>query len=356
MLNVRICKIFFVACLWTINSQVVNVGVLLQLTGPGSPVGITNKKAIEAGLDFLKKQDERFSKIKLIFEDSQDLPQTALSAYSKLKNVDNIQFLLTLSTAVATPLVGRVNQDRIVHLCFLCWGEVTTKHDDYNFRLDVDASLAADFVVKTLKSRGVKKFAVLGMGNRVGTETRARIRARIACEENLKLVYDSGYLLSDKDFKSLALKLKNQKPEYVFIVEYRLEFLSLMLDAFKSIDWKPRAGTLAFWDGQKNPPPVDYETLSYGFNPTSAQMEGMIKHFEILFGEKPRMDHFPYLGFQSMLIAGEIILACNFKNVDDCFRRKMSETVFDTVFGRMKFTKEGAPDPDIPLRFESFSS
>ena len=185
------------------------IGVIAPLTGSSSSFGAQ----VQSGIQVADGPD-----VEILYEDSRSDSKTALSAYRKLRDINRIDYLVSVGGETCEVLNKAVQRDRVVHIAVGCNTGVFDLPDSYSFRLDVNEAEAAEQTAQYLKRKGVTQVSLLNIENNWGGTVVKFMKSAFD---------DNGLTITDHitfpdsgagNLRSEFAKLKRNKPGYIFMV------------------------------------------------------------------------------------------------------------------------------------------
>ena len=162
----RVILILFILSISTANAdkplnafKSIRVGVIIPLTGSSAAFG----KKVRSGMELAASEG-----VELIFEDSLSNSKSALTAYRKLRELDNIKYLISVGGETCEVLNEAAQIDKVVHIAVGCNTGIFEKDDSYSFRMDVNEQEAARLTADYLKASGKLKAALINIENNWG--------------------------------------------------------------------------------------------------------------------------------------------------------------------------------------------
>lgn len=222
----------------------VKIGSTLALTGPLSATALIHKLTGEIFVEELNKKNGLLGRpVEWIVKDDQSKPDLARTLYEQLITVDKVDLLMgpyaTGNILSAMGVAQRYNKMLVHHtmgipslakydMQFPAWSvganpEATVPNSLF------DALAAAGKMPKTIAIATSKFPSVYFMA--VGTREVAKKRG---VKELLFLEWEFG----NRDYGPIASRIKDAKPDFVFVGAIGLEG-NLLLDAMKKIDYTP---------------------------------------------------------------------------------------------------------------------
>lgn len=192
------------------GSQSIKVGVILPLTGELSITGEKLYQGVQLAQAELEKEGVRF-----VVEDSHSKPIDAVSAASKLLNVDKVDVIVgTYSpdeTIAVAPLA--LKQNKNVFTFSFCSDTFLTLSNVFCGYPNADKQL--DTVVPMIKKKGIKTMALINANSDFGQQSRDAM-VRKAGTAGYTVVYNDLALNAAGDYRTQVTKIIAAKPDAVF--------------------------------------------------------------------------------------------------------------------------------------------
>ncbi|MCK4553370.1 ABC transporter substrate-binding protein, partial [Candidatus Parcubacteria bacterium] len=213
------------------EKKAIKIGVILPITGPVASQGESAKDAIEMAIEkqnFLGGIGGK--KIELIIEDTGLSSEKAVSSINKLLYNNQIKFILgplpTGEIAAVAPIISKGNA------LMINFGGGSSPHSQYgNNAFTSSATFATEVptMIKYMENMGYKKVAFLG----VNTDSVVAVENTLK-NSSINLIKSELIDISNKDFKTIFLKLKELKPDAIYILHYP-SFMSIILKERKEL-------------------------------------------------------------------------------------------------------------------------
>lgn len=225
--------IFFINGCSNKNTNVINIGVILPLTGNGAELG----EGAKLGIDLAIKEINRFDfysgkNIIAIYEDSEGDPTKAVSAATKLIKSDNVKILigpLFSSTTLAVAPIAEKN--KVILISPGASNPKITNAGEYIFRNypsdSYEGKLSADYIYDSLKINNV---GIIWVNNDYGVGLK-----EVFINEYTKLggsvIFFESYNQGEIDFRSILIKSKNKNINTIYIPGYYEDIGRLILQS-----------------------------------------------------------------------------------------------------------------------------
>lgn len=201
------------------NISSTKIGVLLPLSGSRADAGELSKNAIEIAKEEISADKERKNKLEFIYEDTKYEPQTAVSAATKLIDLDKVHYIIGPGgSSEALAVAPIVEKSKVVLIVHGAQSDEISDAGDYVFRIvhnsRQEAPIFAEFVSENMKGN---KLHFLAMNT-------AAIDSYL---KNFTPTFEAGGKTIGKvekfdtkviDFKDLLIKLKSENPTDIFIL------------------------------------------------------------------------------------------------------------------------------------------
>jgi len=207
----------------TTTGDTIKVGVYGDLTGATSSFGQSTKNGIELAVEEINNGGGvNGKKIQLVIEDDQGLPAMAKTVVSKLINQDKVQAVLGEVASTNSLAAAPVAQEaKIPMITPSSTNPKVTEIGDYISRVcfidPFQGSVMAKFAANTLK---VKTAAILGDVNSDYSKGLTQFFEEEFTKLGGKVVAKEAYTQTDPDFKGQLTKIRNLKPDVIYIPGY----------------------------------------------------------------------------------------------------------------------------------------
>jgi branched-chain amino acid transport system substrate-binding protein len=208
--------------------KVLKVAILAPLTGPVPTFGVmTRDGALLAIEEWNAKGGVLGKKIEAVIEDSQCTPDPAVNAANKVINQDKVKYIIGEVCSKATiPVSDIANAAKVIQITGTSTNPAVTvdaqgKTKDYIFRAcfidPFQGKVGAKFAADTLKAK--KAFIMLDQANDY-VKGLAEAFEKSFTEKGGEIVGKESYTAEDKDFSAILAKVKQTKPDLVYLPDY----------------------------------------------------------------------------------------------------------------------------------------
>ena len=209
----------------------IKVGIILPVTGDKAKFGEIEKKSFELALDELNAAGGvNGKKLEFVFEDDTGRPDVARSAAEKLITKDKVVMLGGgYGSSETFAIAGVAQQNQMPFLVNTGSDDkITTQGWNFIFRLNPPVSeypkALESFLTDVVKP---KTAAILYENTNFGSSGSKEFQQ--ICERlGIKVVVSEGYEHGGVDFKPLLIKVKQFKPDLVYMISYIMDASLLM--------------------------------------------------------------------------------------------------------------------------------
>jgi len=201
----------------------IKVGVYGDLTGQTSSFGQSTKNGIELAVEEINAAGGvNGKKIQLIIEDDQGRPEQAKTVVSKLINQDKVQAVLGEVASTNSLAAAPVAQEaKIPMITPSSTNPKVTEVGDYISRVcfidPFQGSVMAKFAANTLKA---KTAAILGDVNSDYSKGLTQFFEEEFTKLGGRVLAKEAYTQTDPDFKGQLTKIRNLKPDVIYVPGY----------------------------------------------------------------------------------------------------------------------------------------
>jgi len=220
------------------EKKVVKIGAILPLSGDLAQYGESGKQGLIIALDEFKENNKELNYDIVIEDDKADV-KVALSAINKLITNDKVKIVIgAMASGVTLGIAPLINQKKIILIAPTSTASDVTNAGDYIFRVCVSDAFEGKSMVDYISKKFPKaKIGVLYINNDYGIGLKGNF-IESAISKGLNIAVDNGYNPTQKDFKTIINKLKNEKIDLLYIVAQK-EQLNFFTQC-KELNYKPQ--------------------------------------------------------------------------------------------------------------------
>ncbi len=198
------------------KSSTLRVGAAVPLTGNYASIGENIKKGFDLAKEQIESENSGMN-VEIVYEDA-CLPKDITSAVQKLVNVDQLKIVNQFCAIGLVPSMEITEPNKVINVGVAANVSDLLGKKYYfspNFSVEDNANTLAEFAINKLKA---KKVAFIFYNTQFGKDYRKYIGERIV-ESGGQIVADEMTSLETTDFRSHLIKVKNSKPDVIFVTQ-----------------------------------------------------------------------------------------------------------------------------------------
>lgn len=329
------------------SEDVIKVGSIGPLSGPVAVYGVECKNGIELAVEEINAAGGVNGKmLKVVAEDDEGNPEKSVSAYKKLTTKDGIKLVIGSLTSGCTQAITQLAQaQKVLQIAPAATAPAITDAGNFIFRTcfidPFQGTVGGKFSYDTLGSRKAAVLYDIGNDYSVGLTDNF-----VATFESLggKIVAKESYATGDKDFNAQLTKIKNAKPDVVYLPDYygTVALIAKQLRA-QGIN-TPIVGADG-WDGMNNDNAGDevlngFYSNHYATDSTEGAVQKFVEAFQAKYNKVPNA--FAALGYDSVYMLKDAIAAAGSAD-SEAVRDALEKTDGDYVTGHLTFDDKRNP-------------
>ena len=200
----------------------VRFGILTAISGPASPWGIPNSRAMSMNAEMVNdkggfKVGGKTFKWKTFIYDHKYVPAEAVKAINKAIFSDKVQFVSIMGGSPTLACIPTLKQNNILSLNDAAGGKSVTNPDNplvFRHNPGIEASYAVG--LKYMKEQqGVKTLASLNPDDATGRSNDEASRYMVSKVGGLEIIASEFFERGTKDFTSLLTRIIAKKPDMI---------------------------------------------------------------------------------------------------------------------------------------------
>ena len=187
----------------------------MPLSGKNSFYGEQAQRSFVLAVEDIKKEMPGFA-FTLIYEDSKLEVAEAVSAFNRLKNINDIDVVITLSSDISLAVAPLANQEKVLQMAITASTAQYTSLGDFTFRTTARAEQEDKTLAKAIASK-YQKVALLYNNNERGLGHRNALKQEL---DNLgiEIIIEETLAPQDNDFRTQLVKIKEKNPDVVYLL------------------------------------------------------------------------------------------------------------------------------------------
>jgi len=322
------------------EGEPIKIGVLTPLTGPAAPYGEDILKGIKCAEKFINENSGiNGIPIKLITEDSECDGATAVTAATKLVDVDGVVGIIGQACSAATIPVGGLTENKKFVLIACAASNPKVTESSYVFRVNPNDLLQGKEIARHIKETlKMESVSILVLNDEYGNGLVGEFNKRFS-EFGGVIQRTEWFESNATDFRTQITKLSSSEFEILFIIAAPTQHPQIAKQ-LKELgkDWERIAefnfGTV----------PLEAEMMGTIY-PTTVFKENLTDNAKLLkecmqkdYGEEP--DILVAWGFDALHTFVEAAKKCSDINAE-CVKQNLIGLSFDGASGPHAFTEEG---------------
>lgn len=329
------------------SSDTIKIGTIGPLSGGVAVYGIDCKNGIELAVEEINANGGvNGKKLVMVSEDDEGNPEKSVNAYKKIVTKDKVKFIVGSLTSGCTQAISSLAQaQKVLLIAPAATAPAITEAGDYVYRAcfidPFQGTVGAKFAAETL---GSKNAAVLyDTGNDYSSGLTDNFVKTFEANGGTVVAKES-YSTGDKDFNAQLTKIKNAKPDVVYLPDYygTVALIAKQLRA-QGIN-TPIVGADG-WDGLTDNAGDEVLNGFYSNHYAADSTEGAVKAF--VDGYRAKFDGktptaFGALGYDSVYMLKDAIIRAGSTDAD-AVKQALSETNGNYVTGHITFDENRNP-------------
>lgn len=328
------------------ESNSIKVGGVAPLSGNVAVYGVECKNGIDLAVEEINAAGGINGKtVEFLCEDDEGSPDKTVNAFKKLITKDRVKYVIGSLTSGCTQAITTLAQaSKVVQIAPAATAPAITEAGNYIFRAcfidPFQGTVGGKFAYENLNA---KKAAVLyDAGNDYSVGLQDNFVATFKALGG-EVVAVESYATGDKDFNAQLTKIKNSKPDVVYLPDYygTVALIAKQLRA-QGINTPLIGGD--GWDGLSASAGDEvlngFYSNHYADDSSEAVVQKFVKSFEEKYGKKP--NSFAALGYDSMYLLKDAIEKAGAED-STAVRAALEASDGDYVTGHLTFDERRNP-------------
>lgn len=334
------------------SGDTIKIGGVAPLSGSVAVYGVECKNGIELAIEEINALGGiNGKKVEFICEDDEGSPDKTVNAFKKLITKDGVKFVIGSLTSGCTQAITTLAQaSKVIQIAPAATAPSVTDAGNYIFRTcfidPFQGTVGGRFAAENLKTTRAAVLYDIGNDYSVGLSENFQKAFKAAGGEIVSL---ESYSTGDKDFNAQLTKIKNAKPDVVYLPDYygTVALIAKQLRA-QGIN-TPIIGADG-WDGLSENAGEEvlngYYSNHYSEDDTSPLVQKLVKSFKEKYGKAP--NSFAVLGYDSVYMLKDAIEKAGTLDVAKV-RDALEKTDSNYVTGHITFDEKRNPVKDAVM-------
>lgn len=244
-------KYFFFILIWGIvfyvaftgctkREKEIKIGAILPLTGDLAVYGENAKNGINLYADeFNKKGGFDGQNVKLIYEDSQALPDKAVTAVQKLHKIDRVVAIIgDVASSTTLAIAPIVNKNKIVVVSPAASSPDITTAGPYIYRVWPSDVFEADRMAEYVINNSINNIAIFYVNNDYGRAMLNEFKSRLE-NKNIAIVTEENFEQNTTDVRAQLARIKNVNADFIYLISYPKDTIIILIQ-FRELGLKSK--------------------------------------------------------------------------------------------------------------------
>ena len=212
-------------------TETIRIGVIFPLSGNAAYYGLQGQNGIELAKEEIIIEYPNLN-IQVLYEDSQYIPKEGVNAYTKLKNMNEIDAIIPMASHVSIALRGLANQDNVIEMAVASTSGAYSMPDDFSFRTIPSVGVQTIKIHEFLKTNNYQNIAMLTVNNDFGKGGKDALKNQFK-DGSIKIVSEQDFMGDATDFRTELTKIKESDAEIIYLVGTAANYVILLSQAKK---------------------------------------------------------------------------------------------------------------------------
>lgn len=209
------------------GQHVDKIGILLPLTGPLAEYGERVKKGVDLAAEHLN-QGNTNQHVELVIVDSKAEPNTGLSAFRQMTEVNGIHYVMgDVSSSVTLSIVPLLEKQKVLMLSPAASSSKLSDASPLFARAWPTNDLEASAVARRALADGCKSVATVVVNVDYGVGLGDTFR-KIFKDGGGKIALEEGFPLGNSEYRTIWQKVNRAKAQCVYFVGHKPEIIAAM--------------------------------------------------------------------------------------------------------------------------------
>lgn len=290
-------------------------------------------------------------KIEVVFEDSKGKPAEAVSAYQKLRNVDQVHYVITYQSSIALAVAPLANQDQVIQMDVSATTPAYSSPGDYTFRTSIIATKLAEQAAELLLGNlNAPRIGLLTINNDFGKGMAKAFRDSYQGT----IVVEEVFQENETDFRAVLGKFKNKNISHIFLVGH-LKSAGLIVKQAKELginipflsEVHSVEGPDFLSNAQDAAEGIIYVAPKFDPNEKISNVASFVTQYRERYNTEPT--YFAAQAYDGVMALAHAWEKCEPEDTN-CVKNVLPSIDFEGASGRIKFDRNGDVDKPVELK------
>ncbi len=212
------------------EKEPIKIGAILPLTGPAAFYGGYATEAVQLAEEDINAAGVINSRpVNIVVEDSESAPSKGVIAFQKLA-AQNVSVVLSMLSSVSVPVAEQADKARIPLITIVTTAKNITRGSPWVFRYYHTAESEAPALANYFYKIGKVKAAVIAINDEYGVSSTEEFSRAFSLAGG-QIVAAEKFAPADTDFRTQLLKIKDAKPDALYIVGFDHHAIAIVKQA-----------------------------------------------------------------------------------------------------------------------------
>lgn len=265
-------------------------------------------------------------KVEVIYEDDACDPKKAVSAATKLLDVDHVDILVNgVCSGSMLSVAPLAEQRKVILFTPVSTSPKITDAGDYVFRTSASAIAAGQAFTNYIKSSGFKKVGILFESVEYPVGVRDALLKELKNVPDASVVAMEGVGSKDTDFRTPLVKINNEKPDVLVLILNSTVTANPAINQVRALGIKtPILGNeyFTYKDVLSNPSAEGVLATLYKYDQNSPAIQFLRDKYQSTYNKQPSVEIYSALAYDGYNVLLNAMEKCNGAN-SDCLKSEL---------------------------------
>ena len=326
------------------TGEPIRIGATLPLSGDAAVWGKNTQEGIELALEEVNSAGGVLGRpLKVLYEDTQAMPQEGVTAYQRLTNVERVSVIIDDSvSSVTLAMAPMAMRDQVVILATGAKAPKISEAGEFIFRIWNSESYEGEFAAEYAYGKlGLRRAAILFIENDYGVGLEEVFRTEFT-KRGGQITTSEGFAQNATDMRTQLTKIAGGTPEALYLVGYPKEIPIAIKQGLELGLNVQLLGTVAMFDPQlieSAGEAAEGLIFPYPRDPSGEHVDRFLQAFREKHGNEPGIT--ADVGYDAVKMIAEAIKLSGGTTGDDIRRGLNMLRDYPGVSGVMTFDEHG---------------
>jgi len=205
------------------DTDVFKIGSIMGFTGAGSFYSDDVRQGMDLALEEINQNNKN---IEIVYEDSKTDAKEAVTAYNKLRDINNVDAMISLFSVTSVPLVPIANNDKMPLIVSITSAEDIGKNP-YVIQYYLKAEDYAYPIAKEVANQGFDKIAIMHSQEDFGKSVSSKFTDKFNSLGG-QVVITESFSMAETDFGTHLLKIKESDAQAIIFAGFKPHYINVL--------------------------------------------------------------------------------------------------------------------------------